>query len=131
MSKEKITIEREMGAGSIALIWTTISSPGGLAKWLADDVQQQGQQLTFVWGPLWSHHDIRTATILEIVKNEHIQFRWDDEEEDTYIRIKIAQSDLTKEIHITVTDFASEEDVEALQRLWQDSLQRLHHITGL
>ena len=79
MDKQRLCIEHELTSNSTAIIWDLISTDSGLARWMADSVTQEGEQLTFVWGELWSHHEVRTATIVEKVKNQYIKVTWDDE----------------------------------------------------
>ena len=73
MDKQRLCIERELISSSAPIIWDLISTDAGLSRWMADSVTQEGEQLTFVWGELWSHHKVRTATIVEKIKNEYIR----------------------------------------------------------
>ncbi|WP_262502591.1 START-like domain-containing protein [Hoylesella shahii] len=64
MDKQRLCIERELMSNSAQIIWDLISTDSGLARWVADSVTQDGEQLTFVWGELWSHHEVRKALSL-------------------------------------------------------------------
>ena len=120
MKKRQITIEHELKSNSENIIWRFISTPEGLSKWLADEVTQEGETMTFTWGELWTHHEIRTATLLEVIFHELVRLRWDDDEDpEAY------------EFMLTITDFAEEEDVEAMRDLWEDNLVRLRRTSGL
>lgn len=132
MKKRQITIEHELKSNSENIIWRFISTPEGLSKWLADEVTQEGETMTFTWGELWSHHEIRTATLLEVVFHELVKLRWDDDEDpEAYMELKVGKSDVTNEFMLTITDFAEEEDVEAMRDLWEDNLVRLRRTSGL
>ena len=132
MTKQKIIIERELRANSEAIIWELISTADGMARWIADDVQLLGNNLEFTWGQLWSHHEIRTAAILEKKKNKFIRFRWIDEtEEYAFIELRILKTDLTDDFILSIIDFALPEDVDQLRELWEDDLDRLHRSTGM
>lgn len=132
MKKQKLNIEYELQSRSIAIIWDLISTPEGLSKWLADEVQQHGNALTFQWGELHSDHEIRTATITRKVKNRSLQFHWNDEEEkDDFVEISIIHLDLTDSYLLSITDFADEDEKESLHDLWDSNMERLHRNTGI
>ena len=67
MKKHKIHIEKELNCKSANIIWPLLSSSGGLAKWFADYVERNDDQLTFTWGEPWTHQETRSATITEEV----------------------------------------------------------------
>ena len=52
MPKQQVKIERELKSNSQSIIWNLISEPEQLARWLADDIQKQGDLLNFRWGEL-------------------------------------------------------------------------------
>lgn len=132
MTKEKVYIEKMLNSKSKNMIWPLISDASGLARWMADDVQDNHGHLTFRWGEEWTHHDIHTATVLESVENEYFRFKWDaDGDADTYVELRMDKSDLTGQYMLCITDFAHPEDIDSLRGLWEDDLDRLHHATGL
>ncbi len=132
MKKRQVTIEHELKSNSANLIWRVISTPEGLAKWMADEVVQEGQTLSFTWGELWSNHEIRRATLLEATPQKRVRLRWnEDEDPDAYLEFRIDKSDVTNDYILTITDFAEEEDIEVIKGLWNDNLTRLRHSTGL
>ena len=85
MKKHKIHIEKELNCKSANIIWPLLSSSGGLAKWFADYVERNDDQLTFTWGEPWTHQETRSATITEEVVAHHLKLAW-HEEEDPDIR---------------------------------------------
>ena len=132
MKKQNLNIEYELQSRSIAIIWDLISTPEGLSKWLADEVQQHGNTLTFQWGELHNDHEIRKATITRKVKNRSLQFHWNDEEEkDDFIEFSIIHLDLTDSYLLSITDFADEDEKESLHDLWDSNMERLHRNTGI
>lgn len=132
MKKRQVTIEHELKSSSANIIWRIISTPEGLAKWMADEVVQEGKTLSFTWGELWSNHDIRKATLLELTLYKCIRLRWDeDEDPDAYLEFRIDKSDVTNDYMLTITDFAEEEDIDVIKGLWYDNLARLRRSTGL
>ena len=48
MPKQQVKIERELKSNSQSIIWNLISEPDQLARWLADDIQKQGDLLNFI-----------------------------------------------------------------------------------
>ncbi len=132
MEKQKLNIERVLHSSSQGIIWNFISSPEGMTRWLADKVEGAGGELTFTWGDLWRHHEIRKARIVKQSKNNYIRFRWEDEEDpNAYVELRIEKNELTNDYILLITDFAYEDDIESLQDLWEDNLERLHRNTGI
>lgn len=132
IKKQKIRIERELSSSSENIIWNLISTTSGLSKWLADEVTQDGNRLRFTWGETWGHHETKEATILESVKNDHFRFRWDEEEDEgTYIDLRMEKNDLTNVYILYITDFADPGDTEGLKDLWNGELEQLHRVTGV
>jgi uncharacterized protein YndB with AHSA1/START domain len=131
MKKQKINIERELKSNSQSIIWELISSASGLSRWVADTVEQDGGRLTFTWGEVWSHHEIKSGLIKEVVKNSYIRFQWENEDdEDAYIELRMEMSDLTNDFILIITDFTEPDDAETLKGLWEDDLDRLRQNTG-
>ena len=132
MTKKKVYIEHVLNSSSKNLIWSLISTASGLARWMADEVTEKNGELTFRWGETWTHHDIHTAYIIDKVKETSMRFKWDtDDDPDSYVELGMMKSDLTGYYTLTITDFAYEEDVESMEDLWAEDLERLHRSTGL
>lgn len=132
MKKEKVSIEKELKSRSANIIWPLISTAAGLEKWVADEVINKGDRLQFTWGEVWQPHEIRTARILERVKNSHVRYCWDnDTDEDAYWELEMRKSEITDDYILIITDFALPEDVDGLEDLWEINLNKLRHRTGL
>ena len=92
----RIDIEYPLTAKSPNIIWDLISSAHGLERWMADHVDEADGVFTFTWGEPWTEQDVHTAQLIEYVKYDHIRLKWDeDEDEDTYLEMRIEKSDLT------------------------------------
>ena len=103
-----------------------------MARWIADDVQQNGDTIKFTWGEVWKHHETREAAIIEIERNHRFRIRWADEtDEEAYMELRMEHSNITNDYILSITDFALEEDVDTLYDLWDDNLKRLRHSSGL
>ena len=132
MTKKKVYIEHVLNSSSKNLIWSLISTASGFERWMADEVTEKNGELTFRWGETWTHHDIHTAYIIDKVKETSMRFKWDtDDDPDSYVELGMMKSDLTGYYTLTITDFAYEEDVESMEDLWAEDLERLHRSTGL
>ncbi len=132
MAKKKIYIERVLNSSSRNLIWSLISTASGLERWMADEVTEKTGTFTFRWGETWTHHDIHTASILNKVKENRMRFKWDnDDDPESYVELGMMKSELTGNYTLTITDFAYPDDVESMEDLWEEDLERLHRSTGL
>lgn len=131
MIKEKLYIEHELKSRSENIIWQLISTETGLQKWIADGVSELNGRMTFTWGQDWAIHEQRTSIIVERVKNSHIRFHWDDEDDELYWEMRMAYSDLTNDYILQITDFAEPDDMDVLRSIWDHNFEALHRATGL
>ena len=131
MGKQKIDIEYPLTTKSPNIVWEQISSAHGLERWMADHVTEDNGIFTFTWGEPWTEQDIRQAQLIECVKYDHIKLKWEEEDEGTYWEMRIAKSELTHYLNLLITDFADDEDADALMILWESNLDRLHRASGL
>ena len=132
MKKQRINIEHELRSNSPALIWQFISTPEGLARWIADEVQLDGATFRLTWGNPFQHCETREATVTDMVRQSHLRMRWVDESDDeAYLELRMERSDLTNDYMLIITDYAFAEDVDSLRDIWEDNLHRLRHSTGL
>lgn len=125
--KEKFTIEFGLKKGSTKALWKLISTPIGLAEWMADNVDEDN---TGVFTFSWSKSSER-AKLIEIQPEERIRFRWLNSPEDTYFEIEIIKSELTGEIALLLTDFAAPDEKEDLINLWAAEIDTLIRRIGL
>ena len=82
--KKKVEMEYELRTRSGNTVWTLISTPMGLMKWLADDIKFDDDKATFSWGDPLREQATHHATILEEAKNKYIRFHWNDTDHDVY-----------------------------------------------
>jgi uncharacterized protein YndB with AHSA1/START domain len=132
MERHRLILDHHLHSRSSTIIWQLISTAGGLMKWVADEVSEQKGKMQFTWGDPWGHHETRTATIINKVKNKSISFRWDDEpDEEAYLELQMLRNELTGDFMLRITDYALPEDEGSLTQIWEQNLERLHHTTGL
>ena len=131
---QKLTLEYPLSTKSTRLVWDMISNAAGLQKWLADQVVEGEDTMTFTWGHPWTERDTKTSRILEKEKMNYIRMLWDYHEDtpDAYWEIRIAESDLTGMLSLQITDYAADDDEEEdLRGIWDDNFERLHRVSGL
>ena len=132
MKKQLIHIEHELKSNSPSIIWQLIGTPGGLARWIADEVTLDGTTLTLIWGETWRHHEIRKAEITKQVKQSYLRMHWhDDPDPEAYLELRMEYNELTDDYMLLITDFAFEDDLDSIRDLWDDNLERLHQSSGL
>ena len=130
---QKLTLEYPLSTKSTRLVWDMISNAAGLQKWLADQVVEGEDSMTFTWGHPWTERDTKTSLILEKEKMNYIRLLWDYHEDtpEAYWEIRIAESDLTGMLSLQITDFAADDDEEEdLRGIWDDNFERLHRVSG-
>ena len=131
---QKLTIEYPLSTQSPRIVWELISNAHGLQKWLADNVTEEADTLTFTWGHPWTERDTKQSRVIEKEKYSYIRLLWDYHEEtpEAIWEMRIEKSDLTDELNLLITDYAQDDDEEAeLRELWDANLERLHRVSGL
>ena len=131
---QKLTIEYPLNTRSPKIVWDLISNAAGLQKWVADQVTEDGDTITFTWGHPWTERDTKQSRIIAKEKYDFIRMLWDYHEQtpEAYWEMRIEQSELTGELNLLITDFAADDDEETdLRGIWDDNLERLHQVSGL
>lgn len=125
---KKVKFEREyMLNASPNVLFPLISTPSGLSDWFCDDVNINGKFFTFFWDG-----SEQTAELLVKRNNQHIRFRWVDEEDpDAYFEFKLTLDEITNEVAMVVVDFAEEDEVEDSAGLWDTQIEKFRHNIGL
>ena len=130
---QKLTLEYPLSTKSTRLVWDMISNAAGLQKWLADQVTEEEDSMTFTWGHPWTERDTKTSRILEKEKMNYIRMLWDYHEDtpEAYWEIKIEESNVTGMLSLLITDFAADDEEEKdLRGIWDDNFERLHRVSG-
>jgi hypothetical protein len=130
---QKLTLEYPLSTKSTRLVWDMISNAAGLQKWLADQVTEEEDSMTFTWGHPWTERDTKTSRILGKEKLNYIRMLWDYHEDtpEAYWEIKIEESNVTGMLSLLITDFAADDEEEKdLRGIWDDNFERLHRVSG-
>jgi len=105
-----------------------ISTPGGLAEWFADDVNNEDDLYSFEWDG-----NIEQANLLFNKNNSKVRFKWVDDDDgdlETYFEISSTVDPMTSSVSLQIIDFASPEDKESAILLWNQQVGDLKRILG-
>lgn len=123
---EKYTIEYVFSKVSPAILWKCISTADGLSSWFADKVEQNGKDFTFIW-----NNHVQKARLIRRTEEESIRFRWEGEPTNSYFEFAIHHVELTRDVALTITDFAEDGDTEDAIRLWNAQIDDLRRLAGM
>ena len=125
-------MEYSLHSKSANVIWNLLSTAEGLEIWIADKVERDGNKLVLTWGEVWKVCETWTASIVREEKMQRIRWKWiDDDDEDAFVELAMAKSDITNDYTLLITDHAYEDDIDDLKDIWNRNLKRLHRKTGL
>lgn len=125
MAKEKFTLEYTINS-SHKILFSRLSTPGGLNEWFADNVKIQGKIFTFEWSGTEQQ-----AELVNIKDMRYVRFHWlDDDDDKTYFEFKLNMDELTGDLALIITDFAEPDELKDAEELWDSQIQELRHILG-
>jgi uncharacterized protein YndB with AHSA1/START domain len=125
--KKKIQLEYTLNS-SPKILFSRLSTPGGLSEWFADDVNVNGNTYAFFW-----EGEEFKADVVQKRENKYIRFRWHDAEdqESCCLEFRVSMDDLTGDVALIIIDFVEEEDAESAIELWDSQVNKLKHVLGL
>ncbi len=126
-SKIRYEIEFQINS-SPQLLYQYISTPSGLSEWFADNVNSRGEFFTFIW-----NDSEEKARLCSKKSGEKVRFKWvDDNNKDTefYFELHILVDEITKDVSLTVIDFADIDEVSEAKLLWENQISDLKHVIG-
>jgi uncharacterized protein YndB with AHSA1/START domain len=123
--KKKIILEYTINC-SPKVLYTRLSTPGGLSEWFADDVNLVGDTFSFFW-----NGSEQVAEVTQKKENRYIRFHWTDEDEETYFEFRITTDELTGDVALVITDFTEEDEKEDTIELWDTQITELRRAIGL
>ncbi|RKD17254.1 hypothetical protein BCY91_03695 [Pelobium manganitolerans] len=123
--KVKFTLEYEIRS-SAKILYSFISEPNGLGEWFADNVKVNDQVYTFVW----DDGEEQKAKLLSAKENKAVKFHWLDDDPYTYFELEISKDELTNDIALIITDFATPENVQDRQLIWNNQIDNLLRVIG-
>ena len=122
--KKKFTIEYEIKS-SPRILFGFLSESNGLSQWFADDVSVRDQVYTFTWDG-----EKQTAKLLMQKENKLVRFKWIDDEPQCYFEMEILQDELTNDVALSITDFATEDTIAERKQIWDNQLDYLTSVLG-
>jgi len=122
--KKKFNIEYEIKS-SPRILYSFLIEPNGLAQWFADDVNVREQVYSFTWDD-----EEQKAKLMSFKENKMVKFRWLDDEPQCYFEMEILQDELTNDVALGVTDFATEENIADRKLIWDNQIDYLISVLG-
>ncbi|RZJ99406.1 MAG: hypothetical protein EOO43_26405 [Flavobacterium sp.] len=122
--KKKFNIEYGLRS-SPRILFSFISEPNGLSQWFADDVNIRDQIYTFSWDG-----EEQKAKLVSIKENKLVRFKWLDDDPQYYFEMEIVQDELTNDVALNITDFATEETMAERHSIWDNQIGYLLSVLG-
>jgi len=122
--KKKFNIEYEIKS-SPRILYSFLNEPNGLTQWFADDVSVRDQVYTFTWDD-----EQQTAKLLATKENKLVRFRWVDDDPSYYFEMEIIQDELTSDVALSITDFATEDAIGERKLIWDNQVKYLISTLG-
>lgn len=110
------------------ILFEFLSTTGGLQEWFADKVLQREKIFSFFWDDV--EHK---AECFECSPDQLIKFRWLDKDisKNEYFGFTIEKSEISNRTILTITDFASKNDLSDQKLLWEHQIKKLFHRIGI
>lgn len=122
--KKKFSLEYEIKS-SPRILYSFLNEPNGLTQWFADDVSVRDQVYTFTWDG-----EEQKAKLVSIKENKLVRFRWMDDEQQYFFEMEIIQDELTNDVALSITDFATEETINERKLIWDNQIEYLISVLG-
>ncbi|MBC7694001.1 MAG: SRPBCC domain-containing protein [Burkholderiales bacterium] len=108
------------------MVFEFVSTESGLSEWFCDDVNIRDGVFTFDWDG-----QIQQAKLVKEIPPQLIRYQWLDKNDGSYFEFKIQKDELTNDISLIITDFASDKADEVSARLlWHSQIDKLLHVLG-
>ena len=122
--KKKFNIEYEIKS-SPRILYGFLSEANGLTQWFADDVTVRDQVYTFTWDG-----EEQKAKLIAIKENKLVRFKWVEDEPQCFFEMEILQDELTNDVALSVTDFATEDAISERKLIWDNQVEYLISVLG-
>jgi uncharacterized protein YndB with AHSA1/START domain len=111
---------------SAGILYEFLVTPSGLSEWFCDDVNIRNGIYTFIWDG-----QLQQARLLKTVEEQLVRYQWVDKTDGSFFEFKIQRDDLTNDISLIITDFATDKvEQESSKLLWQSQIDKLLHVMG-
>ncbi|WP_158827274.1 START-like domain-containing protein [Mucilaginibacter lacusdianchii] len=122
--KKKFHLEYEIKS-SPRILYSFLSESNGLTQWFADKVNVRDQVYTFTWDD-----EEQKAKLLLMKENKLVRFKWLDDDPQCYFEMEIVQDELTNDVALSITDFATEDIISERKQIWDNSVDYLISVLG-
>jgi len=122
--KKKFCIEYEIKS-SPRILYTFLNEPNGLTQWFADDVSVRDQVYTFTWDG-----EQQKAKLIAVKEYKLVRFRWMDDDPQYFFEMEIIQDELTNDVALSITDFATEDTINDRKLIWDNQIEYLISVLG-
>ncbi|MGF1924542.1 MAG: START-like domain-containing protein, partial [Bacteroidia bacterium] len=68
--------------------------------------------------------------LLSIKENKLVKFKWLDDEPHCYFEMEIVQDELTNDVALAITDFATDETRAERTKIWDNQITYLLNVIG-
>lgn len=124
LEKKKFNLEYALRS-SPRILYSFINEPNGLSQWFADDVTIRDQVYTFTWDG-----EIQKAKLVSSKENKSVRFKWQDDEPQSYFEMEIVQDELTNDVALVITDFATPDTLAERKSIWDNQIGYLLGVLG-
>jgi len=124
--KQKYQLEFEIKS-SPKVLYSHLSTASGLEEWFADRVNIHEGDFVFHW-----EGSEARAKLVNKKENQYVRYKWVNNEakDDSYFQFEIVLDEITSDVALIVTDFATEEEKEEEVLLWNSQIHNLMHVIG-
>ncbi len=122
--KKKFNLEYEVKS-SPRILFSFLSETNGLSQWFADKVTLRDQVYTFTWDD-----EEQKAKLVSSKENKFVRFRWLDDDPQCYFEMEIQQDELTNDVALYITDFATEDTLTERKQIWDNQMDYLMSVLG-
>ena len=123
---QKYQLEFEIKS-SPKILFNYLSTASGLEEWFAEKVNMRDGEFIF----LWEGSEAR-AKLLSRKDNTSVKYKWitDDKKDDTFFQFEIMTDEITSDVALIITDFATDEEKDENIMLWNSQVHSLMHHIG-
>jgi len=78
----------------------------------------------------WEDGETQKAKLISSKENKVVKFRWVDDDPQCYFEMEIIQDELTNDVGLLVTDFATTENMDERKMIWNTQIENLVSVLG-
>lgn len=124
--KHKYQLEYEIKS-SPKILFSYLSTASGLEEWFANKVNLHDGEFIFHW-----EGSEARAKMVSRKDNLLVKFKWitDDKKDDSFFQFEVVTDEITSDVALIITDFATDEEKAASKMLWDSQVHTLMHHIG-